>query len=64
MAKYHAATKTNQPMCGANGTANGYHVITLTASRWNALPADQRCKRCIDAIRKAKALRAEAAQSC
>lgn len=50
MSKYHAA-KNGKALCGANGTARGFHVVALRPHEWNATPVDSRCLRCIEKLK-------------
>lgn len=52
MTKYHARIGgLNTALCGANGTANGFHVVTLSAKEWNETRTALRCERCTTIIR-------------
>lgn len=58
MAIYHAG-KNGSALCGQSGAIGGFYACTISASGWNHLPTEKKCKKCVAKIKAKKAAAAE-----
>jgi hypothetical protein len=54
MAIYHAG-KNGSALCGQSGAIGGFYACTISASGWNQLLEERKCKKCIAKIKARKA---------
>ena len=61
MAIYHAAANKNEVGCGCrtkcaklSGKRRFNNFVSVSTAEWNSLPAENKCKNCVDAIRAAR----------